>query len=130
MPPISAQFLSNISFQVFRGEVHGIIGAAGCGKSTLLQVLANRVQGSVTGEVILNGQDLTDENFSRLCEFVNFEMKPMDFLTVEQSIRYVFVGFGSLDKFRFHTQLALNCNADAVAHRVCFGYGYHFQHIV
>jgi ribose transport system ATP-binding protein len=59
MPPVTAQFLNNVSFQTFHGEVHGIIGAAGCGKSTLLQVLANRAQGSVTGEIILNGQELT-----------------------------------------------------------------------
>ncbi|KAI6183985.1 ATP-binding cassette sub-family G member 5 [Aphelenchoides bicaudatus] len=104
MPPMTAQFLNNVSFQVFHGEVHGIIGAAGCGKSTLLQVLANRAQGSVTGDVVLNGQDLTDERFTNLCEFVNFNMQPLEFLTVEQSIRY-------------HAQLSLNCNAEAVTHR-------------
>lgn len=59
MPPMTAQFLNNVSFEVFHGEIHGIIGAAGCGKTTLLQVLANRAQGNVTGELVLNGQDLT-----------------------------------------------------------------------
>lgn len=59
MPPVTAQFLNNVSIEVFHGEIHGIMGATGSGKTTLLQVLANRAQGNVTGEVILNGQDLT-----------------------------------------------------------------------
>lgn len=46
-----------------------------------------------------------DERFSRLCGFVNFEMQPLEFLSVEQSIR-------------FHAQLTLNCNTEAISHRV------------
>jgi ABC-type glutathione transport system ATPase component len=61
MPPVTAQFLNDVSFQVYHGEVHGVVGSAGCGKSTLLQVIADRAKGNVTGEVFLNGQKLTGE---------------------------------------------------------------------
>lgn len=63
MPPVTAQFLSEVTFSVNKGEIYGIIGAAGCGKSTLLQVIARRVTGQITGEVLLNEQILTGKKY-------------------------------------------------------------------
>jgi ABC-type multidrug transport system ATPase subunit len=58
----------------------------------------------VSGFIQIQRLVVVEDRFARLCEFVNFEMQPPEFLTVEQSIRY-------------HAQLSLNCNAEAITHR-------------
>ncbi|KAI6197033.1 PCI domain-containing protein [Aphelenchoides besseyi] len=116
-PPLTAQFLNEVTFRVNHGEVHGVMGSAGSGKSTLLNVIAGRIAGNISGEIGLNGQPLTskfgnqhiipieiDERFTSLCGSVNFGVHLLEFLTVEQTVR-------------FHSQLSLNCNAEAIAHR-------------
>lgn len=49
------QALSDISFDVFKGEIVGIVGRNGCGKSTLLQLVAGILQ-PTQGSVSLSGR--------------------------------------------------------------------------
>lgn len=57
--------LDDISFDVFTGEILGILGATGAGKSTLLQVLAGVIphhehDAAFRGEVNILGRDIDD----------------------------------------------------------------------
>jgi peptide/nickel transport system ATP-binding protein len=53
--------LQNIDFDLARGEVLGLVGASGAGKSTLVLAILGLLPwrgGRVTGEVVLDGQNL------------------------------------------------------------------------
>ena len=60
-PPVTAQFLADVSLRIGYGEMHGVMGASSSGKSTLLDVIASRVPGSIGGDILLNGQELSGE---------------------------------------------------------------------
>jgi putative multiple sugar transport system ATP-binding protein len=50
--------LSNVSFQVARGEIHCLVGENGAGKSTLMKVLSGLYpHGSYSGEILFDGQE-------------------------------------------------------------------------
>ena len=48
--------LQDVSLQVGKGEIYGIVGFSGAGKSTLIR-LVNRLETPDTGTVLVNGQD-------------------------------------------------------------------------
>ena len=47
--------IENIDFEVYEGEIIGIVGPSGCGKSTLLSIIAGLIKPS-SGKVIINGK--------------------------------------------------------------------------
>jgi branched-chain amino acid transport system ATP-binding protein len=50
--------VSEVSFSVARGEIHGVIGPNGAGKTTLLNVLSG-LQRPSSGSVLIGGEDVT-----------------------------------------------------------------------
>ncbi|GFN35749.1 ABC transporter ATP-binding protein [Tepidimicrobium xylanilyticum] len=50
--------IHNIDFNVYEGEILGIVGPSGCGKSTLLSIIAGLIKPS-TGKVLVNGKKVT-----------------------------------------------------------------------
>lgn len=52
--------LSDISFDVRKGEVLGILGPSGCGKSTLFNIISG-LERPDGGQVFLNGKDCTGQ---------------------------------------------------------------------
>ncbi|NLD17014.1 MAG: ATP-binding cassette domain-containing protein [Tissierellia bacterium] len=59
--------VDDVSFEVEKGEVFGIIGLSGAGKSTLVRCL-NRLEEPTSGTIDLNGVNLNDLNNDELLE--------------------------------------------------------------
>lgn len=60
--PAKTPVLRNVSFQVNRGEIVGLVGQSGSGKSTLALAILRLLHlrgGVVAGEIIFQGRDLT-----------------------------------------------------------------------
>lgn len=57
--------LSNISFEIMRGQTVGIIGGTGCGKSTLINLIP-RFYDVKEGSVSVNGRNVKDYPFVQL----------------------------------------------------------------
>ncbi len=53
------EILSNISFQVKKGELVTISGPSGSGKSTLLKLVANMLP-KTRGNILFNNQSMTE----------------------------------------------------------------------
>ena len=56
--------LKNINLYVDRGEVVSIIGPSGSGKSTILRCIVD-LESITSGEVLIEGNDLTDKNVDK-----------------------------------------------------------------
>ena len=63
----SVQALQEVSFDIRRGEIFGIIGRSGAGKSTLLRTI-NRLESPSSGQVLVAGKDLSGLNEAQLAQ--------------------------------------------------------------
>jgi oligopeptide/dipeptide ABC transporter ATP-binding protein len=57
--------VSDISFDLYRGETLGLVGESGCGKTTTSRAVLN-LQAATSGEVFFEGRDLTKLSNARM----------------------------------------------------------------
>ncbi len=55
--PVTVHAVDNVSLDIRRGEVLGLVGESGCGKSTLGRMVAGLAAPS-DGRIVYNGQDV------------------------------------------------------------------------
>ena len=97
-PPASAAIrcrpLSDVSFDLESGEFVAAMGESGSGKTTLLNILA-ALDRPTSGQVLLNGQDLTAIPEGRLAAFRR------------ENLGFVFQDFNLLDTFSLQDNILL-----------------------
>lgn len=64
--------VDNISFDIYKGEILGLVGESGCGKSTMGKALMRMIQppGKITsGQIIVEGEDIMTHDQKRMRDF-------------------------------------------------------------
>jgi len=68
--PVSA--VDHVSFDIYKGEILGLVGESGCGKSTLGKALLRMIDppGEISsGEIIFKGEDIMKYDYNKLRNF-------------------------------------------------------------
>ena len=83
------KILDGISGRVKPGQVMAIMGASGAGKSTFLDILARKdKRGTVTGTSLVNGREVSDNEFRKVVGYVDQEDTLMPTLTAYETVLY------------------------------------------
>ena len=73
--PVDVKILSDITFEIKKGEFVSVIGKSGCGKSTLLYILST-MDTEYEGDLFINGQLMRNKKESELAivrnEYIGF----------------------------------------------------------
>lgn len=86
--------INNISFDVFKGEFVGIMGASGSGKTTLLNCIST-IDKVTSGDIIVNNNDITKLKGNALNKFRREELG------------FIFQDFNLLDTLTNYENIAL-----------------------
>lgn len=106
--------LKNVSFELFAGEVHALMGENGAGKSTLVKILSGIYERD-GGDVLVDGKSV-NPNGPRAAQdlgigIIHQELSLMNDLTVAQNI---FIGREPRKSFGRLDEAALNRQADEI----------------
>ena len=90
------QAVSNISVEVEKGELYGLIGPDGAGKSTLMRILATLLLPS-NGTALVNGRDVVKDYrlIRRQLGYMPGRFSLYPDLTVEENLRFYATVFGT-----------------------------------
>jgi len=83
--------VSNISFEVAKGELVVLIGESGCGKTTLLKII-NRLIRPSAGTVLIDGEDISQKDVIELRRNIGYVIQQTGLfphMTVRQNIEIV-----------------------------------------
>jgi len=82
--------VKNISFQINKGSIVGLLGPNGCGKTTTIGMILGLIK-PTSGNVFINGQNIENEsNRTKILEKVNFISPYVELpkkLTVEENLK-------------------------------------------
>lgn len=89
-----------ISFDVYRGEIFGFLGANGAGKTTAMRMLSGLSMPS-SGEATVAGYDVYKENekIKRNIGYMSQKFSLYEDLTIKENIRFYAGIYGKSDKF-------------------------------
>lgn len=87
------QAIDDVSLEVKRGEIFGVIGYSGAGKSTLIRCV-NLLETPTSGSVVINGRDVT-------------HLPPEELLQVRRKIGMIFQGFHLLKTATVYDNIAI-----------------------
>ncbi len=67
--PVSA--VDHVSFDIFKGEILGLVGESGCGKSTLGKALLRMIppSGQILGKIVFDGEDIMTYDDNQMRDF-------------------------------------------------------------
>ena len=86
---VGVHALKGVDFDLYKGEVHALMGENGAGKSTLMKVLTG-IYAKDSGEIFFEGQEVNFQNPKESQEagisIVHQELNMMNHLTVAQNI--------------------------------------------
>ncbi len=82
--------LDDVTFQVKKGEIHGLVGENGAGKSTIMKILAG-LYSNDSGRILFEGQDITSHLSTKAVEelgisFIHQERYVVPHLTVAEML--------------------------------------------
>ena len=93
--------IDNISFNVFKGEFVGIMGASGSGKTTLLNCIST-IDKVTSGDIIVNNNDITKLKGDKLNKFRR------------EDLGFIFQDFNLLDTLTAYENIALSLSIQNV----------------
>ena len=110
--------LKDVSFEVYRGEVHALVGENGAGKSTLIKILSG-VNSLEEGALYLSGRQVKFakpvEAIEKGISVVHQEIKLVNTLSVAENI---FIGRPPMNRFGMLNRRQMNREARALLDRI------------
>ena len=83
--------LSDISFEIKKGDLVAIIGASGCGKTTTLKMI-NRLIKPTSGKIYINGEDISKKDVIELRRNMGYVIQQTGLfphMTIEENIELI-----------------------------------------
>ena len=63
------------------------MGPSGAGKTTLLDILSDRINSGISGEILINGARKNAKIFKKISAYIMQEDRLQEYLTVQESMR-------------------------------------------